>query len=59
MSEKPRFDPDALGDKYRVEREKRLRPEGKAQYREPAGVLARFSDDPWAAPGFERAPLRD
>ena len=28
------FDPDALREKYREEREKRLRPDGNEQYRE-------------------------
>jgi cation diffusion facilitator CzcD-associated flavoprotein CzcO len=54
-----RFDPDALRAKYREERDKRLRPEGIAQYVEPRGRFARFADDPWAAPGGTRAPLCD
>ena len=32
------FDPDALREKYREEREKRLRPDGNEQYLEVAGV---------------------
>ena len=46
-----RFDPDALRAKYREERDKRLRPEGTAQYVEPKGRFARFAEDPWVAPG--------
>jgi len=53
------FDPDRLREKYRVERDKRLRPDGTDQYRQAKGVLARFEDDPWVEPGFTRAPLED
>jgi cation diffusion facilitator CzcD-associated flavoprotein CzcO len=54
-----RFDPDALRARYREERDKRLRPDGIAQYVELAGKFAHFDDDPYAAPGFMRAPLAD
>lgn len=53
------FDPAALRAKYRAERDKRLRADGNAQYREVAGELARYLDDPNAVPGFERPALRD
>jgi cation diffusion facilitator CzcD-associated flavoprotein CzcO len=53
------LDPEALRAKYREERDKRLRPEGTAQYVEPKGRFARFADDPWVAPGATRAPLSD
>ena len=54
------FDPDALREKYRQEREKRLRPDGEAQYIELAGDFARYAeDDPYADPSFTRAPLND
>ena len=53
------FDPDALREKYRQERDKRLRPDGNEQYREAKGVFAHFADDPYVEPGFTRAPLRD
>jgi cation diffusion facilitator CzcD-associated flavoprotein CzcO len=52
------FDPDALREKYRLERDKRLRPEGNAQYVEIAGRFAGYLDDPYVAP-MERAPLTD
>ena len=55
----PAFDPDALRDKYRRERDKRLRPEGNEQYVEVKGRFAHFLDDPYATPGFTRAPLTD
>ncbi|MSP43249.1 MAG: NAD(P)/FAD-dependent oxidoreductase [Alphaproteobacteria bacterium] len=53
------FDPNALRDKYRTERDKRLRTDGNQQYVEIAGDFARFEDDPYVAPGFTRAPLTD
>ena len=55
----PGFDAEALRAKYREEREKRLRADANDQYVEVAGTLARFADDPWAEPGFSRAPLAD
>ena len=53
------FDPDKLREKYRAERDKRLRTEGNSQYREIAGDFAHYLDDPYVAPGFARAPLTD
>jgi cyclohexanone monooxygenase len=53
------FDPDALREKYRTERDKRLRADGNAQYREIKGQFARYLDDPYVQPGFTRAPLTD
>ena len=52
------FDPDALRDKYRQERDKRIRPEGNEQYVEVTGKFAHFVDDPYVR-RFERAPLHD
>ena len=53
------FDPDALRAKYQTERDKRLRPEGNAQYVEVSGEFAHFVDDPYVEPGFTREPLTD
>jgi len=53
------FDPEALREKYRTERERRLRPDGIGQYVEVAGPFARFARDPWADPDFTREPLTD
>jgi cyclohexanone monooxygenase len=53
------FDPDALREKYRAERDKRLRADGNQQYREIAGEFARYLDDPYVPPGFTREPLTD
>src|SRR5581483_4549563 len=55
----PGFDPDALRRKYREERDKRIRADGNAQYKEVTGQFARFVDDPYVEPGFTRAPITD
>src|SRR5258708_1780898 len=55
----PRFDPPALGAKYRGERDKRRRGDGNAQYREIAGEFAHYLDAPYVQPGFSREPLTD
>lgn len=52
------FDPDALREKYRAERDKRLRDDGNAQYVEVAGEFARYLDDPYVEP-VERPALHD
>jgi cyclohexanone monooxygenase len=53
------FDPDALRERYRLERDRRLRAEGNDQYVEVAGDFGRYLDDPYVQPGFTRPPLRD
>jgi cation diffusion facilitator CzcD-associated flavoprotein CzcO len=53
------FDPDALRQKYREERDKRLRPDGNDQYVEVTGEFAHFEDDPYVEPGPTREPLAD
>src|SRR5712691_3946904 len=53
-----RLDPDALREKYRQERNKRLRIDGTDQYVEPAGAFARYLGDPYVQPAA-RAPLTD
>jgi cation diffusion facilitator CzcD-associated flavoprotein CzcO len=40
-------DREALRAKYRVERDKRLRPDGNEQYLEPSGRFAHLLDDPY------------
>src|ERR1044072_6005209 len=52
------FDPDALREKYREERDKRLRVDGNDQYIEVAGEFAHYVDDPYIEP-VEREPLTD
>ena len=53
------FDPDALREKYQEERDKRLRPDGNAQYIEVTGKFAHYIEDPYVEPGFTREPLFD
>ena len=53
------FDPDALRNRYREERDKRIRPDGNEQYVEVKGDFSRYIDDPYVEPGFTRAPLND
>ncbi len=53
------FDADALREKYARERDRRLRPDGIAQYVEIAGPFAGFAEDPWSDPHFTRDPLGD
>src|SRR5262245_32270411 len=53
------FDPDALRNKYRQERDRRVRPDGNNQYVEGRGDFTHYLDDPYVAPGFARAPLND
>jgi hypothetical protein len=44
------LDADAITAKYKEEREKRLREDGVAQFKQTEGSLAHFKADPWAAP---------
>ncbi|PZQ59394.1 MAG: monooxygenase [Phenylobacterium zucineum] len=53
------FDPNALAEKYRAERDRRLRGDASEQYVEMAGQFAHYLEDPYVKPGFERAPLTD
>jgi len=53
------FDPDALREKYRVERDKRMRAEGNEQYFEVTGDFSRYIDDPYIDQVIEREPLTD
>src|SRR5262249_53590190 len=46
-----------LEEKYRIEREKRLRADGNAQYRPVEGSFGRFEEDPYVAPGYARASV--
>jgi len=53
------FDPDALREKYRFERDKRLQPEGNAQYQEVGGEFSHYVDDPYVSERIARAPFAD
>ncbi|MGE0623853.1 MAG: flavin-containing monooxygenase [Pseudomonadales bacterium] len=53
------FDPEALREKYRHERDKRLRADGNEQYVEMKDAYVHYLDDPYVSPGFTREPLTD
>ena len=55
---KPSIDKEALLAKYIAERDKRLRPDGNAQYLRVAGTLAHYLEDPYT-PFVEREPKTD
>ena len=57
---KPSAELDGAGlrERYRIERDKRLRADGNDQYIDVTGDFARFVDDPYAEP-VEREPLFD
>jgi cyclohexanone monooxygenase len=52
------FDPDALREKYREERDKRLRPDGNDQYVEVTAEFSSYVDDP-NVERVERGPVFD
>ncbi len=53
-----RLDRDAIRERYRAERDKRLRADGNDQYIEVTGRFAHFVDDPYVEP-VEREPRFD
>ncbi|MGD6749805.1 flavin-containing monooxygenase [Streptomyces sp. BH105] len=48
-----------LRERYRAERERRVRPDATAQYRSTTAEFGYFAADPYAGEIPERAPLRD
>ena len=53
------FDPAALRERYRVERDKRLRDDGNDQYVEMTGSFAHYLDDPYIVDKTNRGPVTD
>ena len=53
------FDPDALREKYRQERDKRIRQDGNEQYQEVKGEFAHYVEDPYVEEEIVREPLFD
>ncbi|WP_372352269.1 flavin-containing monooxygenase [Streptomyces sp. KL116D] len=49
----------ALRERYRAERERRVRPEGPGQYRATDAEFGWFAADPYAGDVADRAPLHD
>ena len=52
------IDKDAIRERYRIERDKRLRAEGNDQYIRIAGVFDEYLEDPYT-PVTPRAPKTD
>ena len=52
------FDPNALRDKYRAERDRRVRSDGNEQYVEIAGQYAHYLEDPYVE-RIDRAPISE
>jgi cation diffusion facilitator CzcD-associated flavoprotein CzcO len=48
------FDVETMREKYRIERDKRLRDDGNEQYLEVTGDYSHYIDDPYVESGFER-----
>ena len=55
----PGFDPDALREKYRTERDKRVRADGNDQYVNVVDQYERFVKDPFVTSEIVREPLFD
>jgi cyclohexanone monooxygenase len=49
--------PEELREKYRQERDKRLRADGIGQFHELKGIYEDFDRDPYVEPGFTRDPV--
>ncbi|WP_030664727.1 flavin-containing monooxygenase [Streptomyces cellulosae] len=58
-SHDPGLDLQALRARYRAERDRRIRPDGNAQYRGTGGEFGYYAEDPHADPEFTREPLHD
>jgi cyclohexanone monooxygenase len=53
------FDPEKLRERYREERDKRLRRDANEQYVEVTGEYAGYIEDPYIEKSIEREPLTD
>ncbi|MFJ2115267.1 flavin-containing monooxygenase [Streptomyces sp. NPDC087850] len=53
------LDLDALRERYRAERDRRIRSDGRDQYVRTTGAFGYYVEDPHATPGFAREPLHD
>ena len=53
------FDPAEMRRKYDVERDRRLRPDGAAQYQDIDGDLHRYDDDPHVKEHIVREPVQE
>jgi cation diffusion facilitator CzcD-associated flavoprotein CzcO len=53
------FDPEQLGKKYQLERDKRIRKDGNEQYQEVKGDFAYFVEDPYINEAIKRESLEE
>ena len=53
------FDPNALREKYRMERDKRIREDTSGQYQEVTGDFSKYIDDPYVEEKITREALSD
>ena len=53
------FDPDFLENKYKTERDKRIREDGNDQYIEVKGEFSYFVEDPYVDEEIKREPVED
>lgn len=53
------FDPEEMRRKYAYERDRRLRPDGAAQYQDIEGDLYRYNDDPHVTERLVRDPVTE
>ena len=53
------FDPNALREKYRIERDKRVRIDGNEQYLQMERGYTHYLDDPYIDEEIKRSPLED
>ena len=53
------YDPEVLRERYRLEREKRLREDGNEQYVEMKGDYEDFLEDPYVDQPVQRDPVTD
>ena len=58
-SESGHLSPEEIREKYRIEREKRLRSDGTAQFKTIAGEWADFGRDPFSDPDFTRDAVKE
>ena len=52
------FDPEKLRQKYKEERDKRIRTDGNDQYKEVKGDFSYFVEDPYVEEKTERESLK-
>ena len=53
------FDPDAVRERYRQERDKRVTPKKNGQWIEVSGDFRHYVDDPYVEPGFRRDAIHE